>query len=646
MPKLPTDAAAAAKFLLRHHYKSIDVTAGSRYFAVAESLGPGADDWFWNDDNAKVLELLSRPEVWRQFRRETGEILRFIRSMCRGPYIFRRVSSPRLEFVGQQDGVLDYRHSLMQVKGDLPRGMVLAGLRFHDGRRSDQLLLAGGSVELTYRGQRFKLHTSRAIDATKAEQHGYRLTLQHSCELEITRWRPIRLGRITYTYEIDANSMVIEVEAALDLTPGVAVSDVVLTIGHENLDTPPYAALAIAGAAGEIDTFTAREPGEVMIDAPGATYYLIRPEVSSGDAYAIHSMPREPARLSGFATIVRERGKLRFVGARYAFPGAHNGTRLVAGEYKLVTTGGFYERVTDYAAFLREAVSTKGTRQVAYDFSISYDYGATLNAFAKCFAVAVAEPGLLAPEVAVEELRALLDTTLDHYFALYVDRHEALPNGIFSRELAFAMLATATMQRATGSEKYARRLARMCDVLLDFEMRFDDDIGLPASSFLMRKDGPRAPHVDCHSAALLALTQAARIVPDPRLAAVIDRGLASYGLDTARVSYGAMADTISVLMVDENGGRQSLNAFWNFKAGITLRFFAALRNAEDAALRAVAVRHQERMALLETVMRRQIEASLVEHEDGIEIRCSLNSAETNSETQPWVMLGLLGHPWD
>jgi hypothetical protein len=208
------------------------------------------------------------------------------------------------------------------------------------------------------------------------------------------------------------------------------------------------------------------------------------------------------------------------------------------------------------------------------------------------------------------------------------------------------LLATTTMQRVTGSEDYRRRLSRMCDVLLDFEMRFDDNIGLPASSFLMRKNSPRASYVDCHSGALLALTQAARVIADPRLATVIDRGLASYGLDTARVSYGAMTDTISVLMVDENGGRHCENAFWNFKAGITLRFFNALRGSEDAALRAVAARHQERMQLFETVIRRQLELSLAAHDDGIEIRCSLNSAETNSESQPWVMLGLVGHPCD
>ena len=96
MPCLPADALAAAEFLVRHLYRPIDVAAGSSYCAIAETASPADDRWFWNDDNAKVLELMSRPEVWRYFPQETGEILRFVQSMCRGPFIFRRVGAPML----------------------------------------------------------------------------------------------------------------------------------------------------------------------------------------------------------------------------------------------------------------------------------------------------------------------------------------------------------------------------------------------------------------------------------------------------------------------------------------------------------------------------------------------------------------------
>jgi hypothetical protein len=184
--------------------------------------------------------------------------------------------------------------------------------------------------------------------------------------------------------------------------------------------------------------------------------------------------------------------------------------------------------------------------------------------------------------------------------------------------------------------------------LLDFEVRFEDLTGSSASGFLMRLDSPRAAYVDCHSAALLALTQAARYISDPRLAAAIDRGLAGYILETCVVDVGGRhkVDTVSTTMIDNHGICSTENPFWNFKVGMTLRFFSALRATTDPALQAVAARHRDRIELFERVLRWQLEKSISERDDGIEIRMAEIAGETNSETQPWVMLGLLGHPYD
>ena len=100
------------------------------------------------------------------------------------------------------------------------------------------------------------------------------------------------------------------------------------------------------------------------------------------------------------------------------------------------------------------------------------------------------------------------------------------------------------------------------------------------------------------------------------------------------------------MMVDRRGIRRTENSFWNFKVGMTLRFFAALRNSPNPALRSIAARHGERMDLFEIVLRRQLERSITQREESIEIRTAVSAGETNSETQPWVMLGLFGHPYD
>src|SRR5215468_3952773 len=106
-------------------YRPVELGNGASYFAIAETALPiEGDSWFWTDDNAKVLEFLSRPELWQRFPRQTAEILRFVRTMCRGPLIFRRASPPRLDPAEKQGALSVHRHSLMSVKYDLSRGAV------------------------------------------------------------------------------------------------------------------------------------------------------------------------------------------------------------------------------------------------------------------------------------------------------------------------------------------------------------------------------------------------------------------------------------------------------------------------------------------------------------------------------------------
>ena len=227
-------------------YRPVELGNGASHFAIAETALPIAgDSWFWTDDNAKVLEFLSRPELWQRFPRQTNEILHFVRAMCHGPLIFRRVSPPRLEPTETRGTLSGYRHSLMDVKYDLPRGEVIAGLRFHDERNRDNLLMAGNYVEFTHRQDRFKLEVASAISDVDARQHGHTLTLRHSGDLHFeSRRKRLRLGRIAYTYSIDARSMLIDVEVALEIEPGVAVTDVVLTIGHDQLGRMRYQTIA------------------------------------------------------------------------------------------------------------------------------------------------------------------------------------------------------------------------------------------------------------------------------------------------------------------------------------------------------------------------------------------------------------------
>jgi len=71
-----------------------------------------------------------------------------------------------------------------------------------------------------------------------------------------------------------------------------------------------------------------------------------------------------------------------------------------------------------------------------------------------------------------------------------------------------------------------------------------------------------------------------------------------------------------------------------------------LRASPHPSLRSMVARRGERIELFEAVLRRQLERSITQREDSIEVRTAVSAGETNSETQPWVMLGLFGHPYD
>src|SRR5207302_1192565 len=149
-----------------------------------------------------------------------------------------------------------------------------------------------------------------------------------------------------------------------------------------------------------------------------------------------------------------------------------------------------------------------------------------------------------------KEAKNLFDIYLDIYLKLFLAGHLRKDNTISSRQLAFVILGLITMYRATGYSFYRAQLVVLCDALLEFEKLFNDVAGAPVSGFMMGVHSTRIVFVDCHSAALLALTEAARHIEDPRFAAAIDRGLGCYTIQTRSIEWIDGPHKIDVIAVD------------------------------------------------------------------------------------------------
>jgi SAM-dependent methyltransferase len=130
--------------------------------------------------------------------------------------------------------------------------------------------------------------------------------------------------------------------------------------------------------------------------------------------------------------------------------------------------------------------------------------------------------------------------------------------------------------------------------------------------------------------------------PDGRLCTAIQRGLRGIVLGRAHSDPGKrVAVTYDTLLVRMGvaGGRED-TGYWSFKLGLALRAFNAIRQVQASGAIALDQETTEHLGALSQRAIDAIQPCLREADGGIEALTSLKSAETNSETQPWVALGL------
>jgi hypothetical protein len=653
---ISSDPIPYADFVISSLLKPLPAGAGAKR-AIAETEHPiEGDDWFWADDNAKVLELLAIPAIWRANPDVVADTLHFIERLCDGPFIFRRMAVPRLLTRRNEAGQGDFLHSFMNIQCDLAAGTVHLGMRFHDGRTARNVTFTGNYVRFGCRGTVYTADAEEGIFDHAIEQTstGIKLVWRSNIMFGKARfpWQHRqKLGVLTYTCSIEAHSMFVGLEAALDIEPGLEVSDVVLTFGHDNLSHNDNGIRyeTVGAVQGDAATLLSRpQSGQAALAVRGANYwYVAQNSHMAGFAAAVHTLPRDPAQLHTLRGAYNEQDQLHWLVSEYEFPGPQHG-RISAAERKIITSGGFYHLPQLYAETLPRWAQRADAGEPPVDLSISYDYGAELNAFARCYQVLSGDnPPVQDPDL-LRQVAGLVERWQDVYRTQFMGPARAGSAKVFSRSLAFAALAYASLletnSATTGAAGHAEALREACDMILGFERENTAVDGSPQSGFLMGKEEDAMPYVDCHSACLLALARGTALLDEAAWLGSIDRGLAAYRLDTISIFFlgTQKQDIVGVDYLSPNGTRRTLDMFWNFNAGLTLRLFNALRATTHPGLQAVWAKHDGRLSMLEVMMRERIRRSLRPRGAGTEILTSMLSAEGNSETQPWVALGLIG----
>lgn len=646
------DPEPYANFIVRHLLKPLPLHPGATH-GVAETEKPiEGDDWFWADDNAKVLELLGLPALWRNHQDDITRILTFLGTFCEGPLIFRRIARARMEEVVRGDGEYALLHGMMNVNATPSKGIVSLGMRFHDGRTARNVLLTGNYVQFTHRGRNHVLDVEQAITGHAVEHDGDCVHIRWHADLRLpagmfSRHRG-RLGRLTTTTTIRPDTMFVDVENELQLDPGVCVSDVVLTFGYDDVSTNDnnvrYEDLHFVRGTSSVERYEATNAGTTNVNAEGVVYWSISQRSHMrGFALGVHSLVVPQSPIHRIALHCQQRGQFHWVHSAHRFPGPHNGATLRASERKLITAGGFYDDALLYARVLQQHGLKIGQGCAPVDMSISYDYGAEAKAFARCFRTIASNTSSRQDCGLRDGLQVRMDILHEAYQNHFIKPSYQKANGIFSRSISFMTFAYADMLAATGEDRYRHALYEASRIVATFERENEDVAGFVQSGFLMGKEQDALPYPDCHSACLLALVRSTAILGTDEWLAAIDRGLAAYRIDTIKLSFlgWQKQDIVGIDYRLPDGSRRTLDMFWNFSAGITLRLFNALRASRHPGLSAIWARHAGRLDLMATLLHARVACSLRPRGDAIEILTSTLSAETNSETQPWVGLGLI-----
>ncbi len=634
-------------FIAQNLAKQASIGQRQATIAIAETAKRfNNSSWFWTDDNAKTAELLCFPPVWKRHPVLAKNAIDFVLQMSRGAIIQRRCGVPELQVVADDPRAFHVRNAFVALEGDLSRGVLRHSTRFNDGRSVDVMQHTGNYVGFTVDGRRHVADIEDGISGFAMRREDGRVVLSHSTGLlaktgVLGRQRR-SVGTITYEYTLFADRSALELCVTLTPEPGVALRDVVVTTAVDQAGKSVEFRSLCVGADSAYVT-SDRLGRDARTAHVGRANYLglIQPGSSPGFSYALHCLLTSGDRLQSVVTTCPAEDRVHWMVMRYAL-GAVEGGPVVVKETRLLTAGGYYDEPGHYRDLMASAADG------GIDPSMTYDIGAELNAVAVHYLFGVT--GQYAAQVPspsrLAELRHWYDRHLERYFGFIRPGDENVGGRIFIRGLAFALLSLDCMLRATGDRRYKARMDQGLALLLGLFDRLQVGDGIWEGAFIDSWTG-RMPFLDVHASGLLALARCA-LHGDPggRYAQAMAEATRAVRLTTATVTPGpgssVYCDTLAVRgRVADGEVPQEDTGYWNFKLGVLLR---ALRSVQRAhAVGAVALHGAtiQRIELLVQLATRFIRQSMREHPGTLEVLTSQRSGETNSETQPWVALGLV-----
>ena len=621
---LSADVRKYAPFIIKGLYH--DPVTGTSLAGLSETEKPiNGDNWYWTDDNAKSLEALTLAPIFADYAAQAGRLAQFIMDNSPPPFVFRRRTDERLEIRSDKPDDFQVVTGLMNFHGNLRRGEIRQGYRFHDDRNEDAILYTADSVRFSVRGKAYTTDVKQTIVSADVRRDLRVATLRYKSEL---RADGSVIGAVTYSYRVEIDKPYMTAAIAVSANPGVTLTDVEATTSFDQLDSLSNvryskffgfpSAPGPAVMAGDTTT------PHVLREGPVRWWSLIQ-NSNLGNSYAVSTLPASPDKLRSIVSTEEHGGTFRHVCSTYHLDRVSSDQPAILLERKVLLAGGLFNDMQAY-----DGVFAKLDAYPGLDLSISYDIGAELNGVAAAYLAdkrRLASNPSLAPVVFKPETRKWIDAILEGYLSNFVVRVSGKYPYIFSRGLAFNILAVDTMYSATRDAHYLAVLRRLADVLSSFQVKR----GSSANTFICNGNDS---FLDCHTAGMIALARAAVATGNQRYAEAVHRALHAYRIDPE-------ADTGHDVYIRIRPGNLDRDSYyWIYKAGLLLR---SLESVEVLSEHRLLKLGRSEWSLLQDLQSRALHyIARTVHARGEldELFTCHRSSETNSETQAWALLGL------
>jgi len=582
--------------------------------ALAETAAElGEARWFWTDDNAKALELFAVPALYNAHPQTAAQLLDFVQKMSEGDMLFRRAGLPQLMIESADPTKLKVSAGFLNIQGNLRDDLLTLSMRYHDGRTQAAMHLGDHQVRFRSGTASFNLNAREQLETTQVivRADSLRLVLRSSIMNSATP--PTRIARLWVRYDFPLGAPWFTRSVDFKVLDARGAQNVELDLSLPRLRelAPIYAQLCV------IDLSLAahcKAADRDHLELTPAALYSVANQQSMSFAYALNVRPEQPpARLQTRTT----EQALSSLTATYALGEMRQGEKKSVRETMVLSNGQLSEQSASFLALLKDPKLLNGM-----DLSLSYDYGAELNAVA-CL------NWRLGDRFKNKQLRPWFD----RHFAKFQTASRRPPSAglnasVMTRGLSFTLLALDCMARAIPDADYQSKLSELQNKLIGLQITQADDPRRGA----FEGGAVAGVYLDVQASALLALARIAlRGNLEPAAFSALREGLRALKIEQGRVYLHNDSLNPNARTQDE----------WSYSQGLLARAMATIELAQargELGLDALELAH---VAEIKKLNRALIVSAFKPTPHGVEILTQRFASEGNSETQSWALLGLL-----